>query len=132
VKTNSNGGYVGSDGGDYLLFVSEGVLLAQAFDAETLAIVREPAPVTEERILQFVGSGTAASDAAFSVSETGTLVYREGAGATKRQLVWVDRTGRAIASVGTSGLYTMSSYRRTAGEWLLIASTSGRLKRTSG
>jgi Tol biopolymer transport system component len=42
--------------------------------------------------------------AAFSVSGTGTLVYREGSGA-QTQLVWVDRTGRMIAPVGTSGPY---------------------------
>jgi Tol biopolymer transport system component len=105
VKANSNAAYVGGDGSGHLLFAREGVLLSQAFDVETLAIVGEPAPVTEERISQTVPPGSGASYAAFSVSGTGTLVYREGTDVTRTQLVWVDRPGRAIASVGTSGLY---------------------------
>jgi len=105
VKTNSNAVYVGVDGRDYFLFTREGVLLAQAFNAETLALVGEPAPVTEERISQFVNTGSSAFSAAFSVSETGTLVYVEGTGASQTQLVWFDRTGRTLAAVGPSGKY---------------------------
>jgi Tol biopolymer transport system component len=106
VKTNSNAVYVGSDSSDYLLFAREGVLLAQAFDAESLAIVGEPASVTDERLSQSAAVPTGAWYAAFSVSETGTLVYREGTGTAQTQLVWIDRTGRAITSVGASGPYS--------------------------
>ena len=126
VKTNSNAVYVRIDGGDYFLFTREGVLLAQAFDAETLAIVGEPAPVTEERISEFVNSGSSAFSAAFSVSETGTLVYREGAGASPRHSssgsIEPDECWhRSVHPAGT----TMSSFRRTLGEWLSIAMRTG-------
>jgi len=42
----------------------------------------------------------------FSVSENGVLVYRTGpGGATNLQLVWVDRTGKAVETVGAPGPY---------------------------
>lgn len=76
----------------HLLFVRENTLLAQRFDLATLALAGEATPVAEQ--VELVGS----SSAAFSVSDTGVLVYQpvdQGS-----QLVWVDREGRQLAAVG--------------------------------
>jgi serine/threonine protein kinase len=105
VRTNSNAVYAPTDAGDYILYTREGVLLAQAFDIERLAVVGEPTAVTEAYLAQR-GAGSAAQPATFSVSDAGTLAYREGAGSPQRQLVWSDRSGRAIGSFGTPGPYT--------------------------
>ena len=48
---------------------------------------------------QAVGTDDGAFRSAFSVSGPGVLAHRAGAGA-KRQLVWVDRTGKTLGTIG--------------------------------
>ena len=124
MKTNSNAVHVRIDGGDYFLFTREGVLLAQAFNAETLAMVGEPTPVTEERISEFVNTGSSALRAAFSVSETGTLVYREGAGASQTSSYGSIEPDGCSHRSGHPASTTTSSFRRTPSEWPWIAMTN--------
>jgi serine/threonine protein kinase len=82
----------------YLLFVRQGTLLAQPFVPAKLEFRGEPSPIAEQ-----VGSGFAP---AFSVSENGTLAYRAaGFRGLQNQLVWVDRRGKAVESVGVPALY---------------------------
>ena len=81
-----------------LLFVRQGTLLAQPFDTTKLELTGEAVPITEQ--VAFDGNGRS-----FSVSENGTLEYRVGAGAPQYPLVWVDRNGKAIESIGASALY---------------------------
>ena len=100
VKTNSNAVYVRTDTRDYILFAREGILLAQAFDIDTLSMVGEATPVTEKRTYFDAGGFTA-----FSVSDTGTLAYRDDPVSTGRQLAWLDRTGRVLDAVGAPGWY---------------------------
>jgi hypothetical protein len=68
-----------------LLYVQSGVLMAVPFDLRKLD-VSGPAVAVADSV----------SD--FSVSRTGTLVMRRGAGQTapNQQLVWVDRLGRIV------------------------------------
>jgi serine/threonine-protein kinase len=68
----------------------DGALMAVAFDLETLEVTG--APVTVVPALTVYGGGAAL----FAVSETGTLIYEDGAGSTNenRTLLWVDRGGR--------------------------------------
>ena len=104
VKVDSNAAYVSTATGDYLLFAREGTLQAQPFDVRRLAIAGEPVPVSEELVSQpLLPLPTAAAAADFSVSGGGILVYRPGSGTLERQLVWVDRTGKPIESVGAPG-----------------------------
>jgi Tol biopolymer transport system component/DNA-binding winged helix-turn-helix (wHTH) protein len=77
----------------YLLFVQEGNLMAQRFDANHLQLTGEPVPLAE-------GVTDLSHAAYFSVSANGTLAYRPTS-ATKSQLTWFDRTGKKL---GTSGL----------------------------
>jgi len=84
----------------YLLFVQNGAIMRRAFNAATLQIVGDPAPVAD----------SAAADGSFvaavSVSENGTLVYRNTAGLNdSRQLGLFDRTGKLIDRIGPPGRY---------------------------
>jgi hypothetical protein len=73
-----------------------GTLFAQAFDPSRLEVIGEPAPVAERIRYE---SGLARG--AFSISENGTLVYGATGGSTT-QLMWFDRTGNALETVGGS------------------------------
>ncbi|MGH9255514.1 MAG: protein kinase domain-containing protein [Vicinamibacterales bacterium] len=80
----------------YLLRVSQGVLVAQSFDETRATLVGEPVPLA-----QAVGENDGTARSAFSVSATGVLAHRAGAGGP-RQLVWVDRLGKMQVGVGVS------------------------------
>jgi Tol biopolymer transport system component len=82
-----------------LLFVRDGTLLRQSFNATTLELSGEASPVAGQVAL----SGGLA---AFSVSETGVLAYRSGPGTSGNvQLAWVDRSGKVVETVGAPGPY---------------------------
>ena len=112
-QPQTHGVYVGSlDGGEptrvmpaetaaayaapgYLLLVSQGVLSAYPFDAARATVAGEPMPVAQE-----VGTDDGVFHSAFSVSAQGVLAHRAGAGA-RRQLVWIDRTGKMLGGIGS-------------------------------
>ena len=73
-----------------------GALLAYPFDAGSAQITGEPAPVAERIRYE---SGLARG--AFTVSETGTLVYGD-VDRSQTRLMWFDRSGNALANVGGS------------------------------
>jgi Tol biopolymer transport system component len=79
-----------------LLFVRQGTLLAQSFDAGKLQLSGEPVPVAEH----VAYDGPARS---FSVANNGTLTYRSGSGGLDAQLTWIDRDGKLIETVGEPG-----------------------------
>jgi Tol biopolymer transport system component len=79
----------------YLLFLRDKTLLAQKFDSASLRLEGEPAIVAED-----VEAGPLNS--AFSVSETGVLAYRPS---RQTELVWFDRSGRSLGSIGEPGRY---------------------------
>jgi Tol biopolymer transport system component len=79
----------------YLLYVREGNLLAQPFDATSLHTAGEPLLVAER--LPYFGTGWGE----FSVSESGVLAYKTSRSIT--QLVWLDRSGRELETVGEPG-----------------------------
>ncbi len=92
VGTGSNALYAQG----HLLFLREETLMAQRFDEERLATVGEAVPVAE-RVQTVLDSGRVG---AFSVSETGLLAYREGAGSRGGILTWFDRSGTRGTAVG--------------------------------
>jgi len=97
LDADSNGLY--SSSGD-LLFVRQGTLLRQSFDARTLELSGDPTPVAEQVAVGIPLIG------AFSASENGVLVYRNGpVSGGNMQLAWFDRTGRAVETFGTPGGY---------------------------
>jgi serine/threonine protein kinase/Tol biopolymer transport system component len=91
----TNAAYVSSPGegtSGLMLFRRADSLMAQRFDALTLR-VEGNAFIVADRIAE--GRTTGHGD--FSVSTTGTLVYRS---ATMFQLTWVDRAGATLREVG--------------------------------
>ena len=76
----------------HLLYMRGTTLLAQPFDAARRAFAGDPRPIADAVSRAF-------SNAAFSVSTTGVLVYRSGR-LVNRQLTWFDRGGTPIAAVG--------------------------------
>jgi serine/threonine protein kinase len=85
-----------------LLFVRQGTLMAQPFNPKTLTLGDEPLPIAEH-----VESSTAPGEVAFSVSDSGVLAYGVGAGtsAAGLQMVWLDRQGKPLGTVGPSANY---------------------------
>jgi eukaryotic-like serine/threonine-protein kinase len=82
----------------YLLFVNEGTLLAQPFDADHLRLMGEPFPMAEN-LRYFKPTG----GADFSVSENGVLAFQ--AGAIESRLVWFNRSGAEVGTVGVPAEY---------------------------
>jgi serine/threonine protein kinase/Tol biopolymer transport system component len=75
----------------YLLFAQDQTLLAHRFDPDRLRLEGEPAIVADnvERSI-------------FSVSDIGVLAYRSR---WQTELVWFDRGGRSLGSIGEPGRY---------------------------
>jgi hypothetical protein len=69
-----------------------GLLVAYPFDAASATVTGGPIPLAQ-------GVGTCCDRGAFSASAQGMLAYR-GSVAPRRQLVWIDRAGRVVGSVG--------------------------------
>jgi eukaryotic-like serine/threonine-protein kinase len=81
----------------YLLFVRDRTLVAQPFDARALKITGEAVPLAEKIGTDNVGL------ARFSVSNEGVLAYRTGE--TGGRLLWRDRAGRDLDTLGDPGDY---------------------------
>jgi serine/threonine protein kinase len=78
----------------YLLFARGTTLTAQSFNVRKLELTGEPFPVAEE-----IGYNNYNSYSNASVSADGTLAYL-GGGVPNRQLIWFDRSGKELGSVG--------------------------------
>jgi Tol biopolymer transport system component len=83
----------------YLLFIKQGTLVAQPFDAARLTLTGEIIQVAEQ-----VAVNPTTSSGAFSASANGVVAFRTGL-ATPTQLTWVDRAGRSLGSLGQPGSY---------------------------
>jgi Tol biopolymer transport system component len=78
----------------YLIFMRQGILLQQQFDLSTFRPSGEPIAIAEN-----ISSDLAILVGAFSYGG-GILGYRAGTASSGRQLVWLDRSGKAVGSVG--------------------------------
>ena len=78
----------------YLLFRREASLVAQAFDVTKLQLAGHSFPIAER-----VGYEASTFQTYFSVSQTGVLAYSSG-NYGKTQLMWVDRSGKELGSIG--------------------------------
>jgi len=96
------GRYTESDGIGYLLFVREGTLMMQRFDATKLALSGDATPVVEN-LLSFPGEIGPTAYAAFSTAGD-HLIYRTGDQQTTR-LTWYDRSGRALEAITEAAGY---------------------------
>ena len=83
---------------DYLVFAQEGVLVAQRFDLASGRIVGPPISIAEP-VDHFLSTGRAM----FTTSRNGTIAYHSYANVAR--LVWIDRTGKEVGTVGAPGNY---------------------------
>jgi len=84
----------------HLLFIREGTLMARPFDVETVSFLGDATPVSEDVMVI-----TGARLGAFSVSETGLLIYNTGAVDLRSELVWFSRDGIEAGSLGIGNLF---------------------------
>jgi Tol biopolymer transport system component len=101
----------------YLLFVRDKTLVAQPFDPKAIKTKGEPIPLAEHIGTDSVGLAT------FSVSTEGTLVYRTGESGAR--LLWVDRSGKELDTVGEQGEYFTPALSR-AGDRLAFGLSDSR------
>ncbi|MGH9256300.1 MAG: TolB family protein [Vicinamibacterales bacterium] len=80
---------------DRVLLVRGDALVAARFDAAQGAVAGELLPLAQP-----VGRDDGVLASAFSVSP-GTLAYRATGGSQRRQLTWIDRTGKMVSSIGS-------------------------------
>jgi Tol biopolymer transport system component len=74
--------------------------MAQPFDPETMKLSENPVAIVDG-----VDSYAPRSGGLFSVSDTGTLVYRGGTGA-QSTLTWLDQQGKPAGTLGDPGDYS--------------------------
>ena len=82
----------------YLLYVSQGALVAQPFDAEKLKVTGDPTTIAEH-----IAEEGDNHEFDFSVSDNGVLAYQSGS--PNSELVWFDREGKKLGSVGEPDAY---------------------------
>ena len=85
------------EGPGHLLYLREGTLMAQPFDARRLELAGDAFPVAEQ-------VSSLRSLAFFSASTNGALAYRTGGGASYH-LGWFDRAGKHLGIAGPAGDY---------------------------
>jgi Tol biopolymer transport system component len=85
----------------HLFFVRNGALMGQVFDTRALKLSGEPFLIAEQVKTYFLVPH-------FSVSESGTLVFQTGEAQTP-QLVWFDRNGKQLGTVGEPADYSNPS-----------------------
>jgi Tol biopolymer transport system component len=84
----------------YLLTVRQGMLVAYSLDEKNVRVGPRPFPVAES-----VPSGAPPGFAPFAVSPNGVLAY-SSTFIRGRELVWLDRSGRRVGTIGEPGDYS--------------------------
>jgi Tol biopolymer transport system component len=86
----------------FLLFLRQGTLLAQRFDADRLRLTGESVRIAEEVAYNPINGRNTVT-----VSDTGVLAYRAGGGAgiPTTELLWFDREGKRVGVAGGRDLY---------------------------
>jgi eukaryotic-like serine/threonine-protein kinase len=82
----------------YLLFLRGQTLMAQPFDAAKARITGEAVPIAEQ--VDYIFSNRQAE---FSASQNGVLAYTSGVSTATYQLTWMDRSGKALGTLGAPG-----------------------------
>jgi Tol biopolymer transport system component len=85
----------------HLLFVQDGILLAQPFDAKKLVTLGEAVPLASAVAAFTPMSGWGS----FSASTTGRVAWLSGQGSADVWLEWVDREGGRLGTLGDAGPY---------------------------
>ncbi|HEU0175536.1 MAG TPA: protein kinase [Blastocatellia bacterium] len=122
LTADSDGIYAASASGDaskgWLLFLREGALLAQPFDARRLTLTGDPFPVADQ-----------VEPWSFFVSDTGILIYQSRRIDEVTQLGWIDRAGKPLESIGASGPYQNHPRLAPDGKRVVVARMDARTRR---
>jgi eukaryotic-like serine/threonine-protein kinase len=97
TPSDSGAAYVSSG---FLFYRVGDRLMSQAFDAGELRVTGDPVPFVED--VWWDGFSTLAT--AFSTSSAGIVAYQTG-GLSSTRLLWHDRSGKEVGSVGPPGAY---------------------------
>ena len=97
----------------HVLYGQDGALVARAFDLRSRQFRSDPVPIAD-RIWYFKGTGLAQ----YAVSATGVVAYHGGPSLS--ELVWLDRTGRRIGTIGASGSYADVRISRSGREVAVV------------
>jgi Tol biopolymer transport system component len=85
-----------------LLFVQDGILLAQRFDAKELVMMGQAVPIASS-----VGAWARDSSwGSFSASTTGRVAWLSGQASADVRLEWLDREGDRLGTLGEPGSYS--------------------------
>jgi eukaryotic-like serine/threonine-protein kinase len=85
----------------HVLFLQESMLMAQLFDTRTLSFSGTAFPIAEQVATQPISP----SDALFAASDSGVLIYQRSAPSSTSELVWFDRPGGRLGSIGQPANY---------------------------
>ena len=85
----------------YLIYWRDGNLVGQVFDPRRGVLSGAPAAIVEHAAFD-----ASFAFSAFSASEDGKLLYVAGQGPVGAQLVWYDRTGKALGTLGEAIAYS--------------------------
>jgi len=123
LAADSDGIYAASASGDaskgWLLFLREGALLAQPFDAGRLSLTGDPFPLTDQ-----------VEAWSFSVSDTDILVYQSRRIDEVTQLGWFDRAGKPLESIGGTGSYQNQPRLAPDGKRVVVSRMDARTRRS--
>jgi serine/threonine protein kinase/Tol biopolymer transport system component len=103
----------------YLVFIRDGALMAQPFDAKRLEAVGEAFPVADALVRAHATLG-----GPFSVSATGGLAYfrpftvSDTSSSASYQFAWFDRSGKQLALAGPKGPYVSLSLVEVLADWV--------------
>ena len=86
----------------HLIYLRGGALLAQRFDLDRLELQGDPVSLSEQ--VQVTGRSASEVSGAFTVSQTGVLVYQT-ASRVRSQLTWFDRKGTRLGTLGEQDDY---------------------------
>jgi len=79
----------------FILYLDQSTLMARPFDAEALRFTGSATPVAQN-----VGVFHGPEAGFFSVSQTGVLVYRALPSTSNNEMVWFNRAGQKVGTVG--------------------------------
>jgi DNA-binding winged helix-turn-helix (wHTH) protein/Tol biopolymer transport system component len=103
INTDRNADYAGSRSGHgNLIFLRGTTLVAQRFDDQHLRLIGEPEPLAKEIATMRLAD---IAPGVFGASANGVLAYRQGRSGATGELVWSDRQGRRLGTVGDTAEY---------------------------
>ena len=107
TASDSSGVYLPAEGfreGGWLLWTRTSTLVAQRLDVAKAALTGDPVTLADEVAPASFGKGVV------SATPTGIVAYRMGVG-SRRQLMWVDRSGTARGTLGEPDTSNLSNPR---------------------